>query len=38
LNELRAGLAYPVPYDKPLTIQWGLARSARSWGECETVK
>jgi len=38
LQEIKDGLSYPVPYDRPLTIQWGLSRSARSWGECETVK
>lgn len=38
LQELRSGLEYPVPYATPLTIQWGLSRSAKSWGECETVK
>ena len=38
LGEIRSGLTYPIPYDRPLAIQWGLARSQVSWGECEGVK
>jgi DNA polymerase-1 len=38
LAEISAGLRYPIPYDPPLAIQWGLARSRTSWGECEGVK
>jgi DNA polymerase-1 len=38
LDEIRSGLAYPIPYPVPLTIQWGLARSRVSWGECEGIK
>jgi len=38
LAEIRNGLRYPIPYPKPLTIQWGLARSRASWGDCEAVK
>lgn len=38
IDEIRAGLRYPVPYADPLTIQWGLARSRISWGDCEAVK
>jgi DNA polymerase-1 len=37
-EELRAGLRYPIPYADPLVIQWGLARSRVSWGDCEAVK
>lgn len=38
LEELRSGLRYPIPYADPLVIQWGLARSRVSWGDCEVVK
>jgi len=38
LDEIRRHLAVPIPYDEPLTIQWGLARSRTSWGDCEGVK
>lgn len=38
IEELREGLRYAIPYPRPLTIQWGLARSRISWGECEAVK
>jgi len=38
IDELRAGLRYPIPYANPLTIQWGFARSRVSWGDCEAVK
>jgi len=34
----RLALATPVPYLDPLTIQWGVARSDRSWGDCEKVE
>ena len=39
IEEIRAGLRYPVPYTTPsaLVIQWGIARSRKSWGECEAV-
>lgn len=37
LEELRTGLRYPVPYADPLIIEWGLARSRTSWGDCEAV-
>lgn len=30
-------LEVPVPYPDPLTIAWGLARSEKSWGDCEKV-
>lgn len=30
-------LLNPVPYKDPLVIQWGLAVSAKSWGDCEKV-
>jgi DNA polymerase I len=35
LDEIRTALAMPIPYDTPLTIQWGLARSRVSWGDCQ---
>jgi DNA polymerase-1 len=38
LDEIRRHLATPIPYAKPLTIQWGLSRSRLSWGDCEAVK
>jgi DNA polymerase-1 len=31
-------LEVPVPYPQPLTISWGLARSEKSWGDCEKVE
>lgn len=37
-SELREGLRYPIPYANPLVIQWGLARSRVSWGDCEAVR
>lgn len=38
IDELRSGLRYPIPYDDPLVISWGLSRSRVSWGDCEAVK
>jgi DNA polymerase-1 len=38
LAELLTGLSYPIPYAKPLTIQWVLSRSRVSWGDCEAIK
>jgi len=38
LDELRSGLRVAIPYANPLTIQWGLARSRVSWGDCEGVR
>jgi DNA polymerase I-like protein with 3'-5' exonuclease and polymerase domains len=37
VDEFRAALSTPIPYDPPLTIAWGLARSEKSWGECEKL-
>lgn len=37
-QDLRAGLSITIPYDDPLTIQWGLAKSSVSWGDCTAVK
>jgi DNA polymerase I len=37
LAALREGLACPIPYATPLIIQWGLARSRTSWGDCRTI-
>lgn len=36
-QEILSGLTVPVPYDDPLTIPWGLTKSAVSWGDCEPV-
>lgn len=38
LDEMRNGLRYGIPYPRPLIIQWGMARSRVSWGDCEAVK
>lgn len=36
---IRDSLRVPVPYSpRPLTIAWGIARSDKSWGDCESVK
>lgn len=35
---LRRHLYNSVPYPDPLTIQWGLAMSTKSWGDCEKTK
>lgn len=39
IEELRAGLRYPVPYanPNPLVIQWGVAKSDVSWGDCQAA-
>lgn len=31
-------LEVPTPYPDPLTIAWGLAKSDKSWGDCEKVE
>jgi len=38
LEVLSRTLEVPVPYPQPLTISWGLARSEKSWGDCEKVE
>lgn len=38
VKEIRAALGVPVPYEDPLTIPWGVARSATSWGDVEEVQ
>lgn len=38
LAKLRDVLDIPIPYPDPLRIPWGLALSARSWGEVEKCK
>lgn len=30
-------LEVPIPYDDPLTIAWGLAKSEKSWGDVEKI-
>jgi DNA polymerase-1 len=35
VDEIRTALAVPIPYTTPLTIQWGVAKSRVSWGECK---
>jgi len=37
--EIRKALSVEVPYpNDPLVIPWGLAKSEKSWGDCEKVK
>lgn len=38
IDDIRRYLSIPVPYDEPLIIPWGLARSEKSWGDCEKIK
>jgi DNA polymerase I len=38
LKFIKSSLAVPIPYDDPLTIQWGIAMSEKSWGDCESVR
>lgn len=38
LEFIKDSLAVPIPYPDPLTIQWGIAMSTKSWGDCENVK
>lgn len=39
LKFIRQSLRVPVPYSpRPLTIAWGMARSDKTWGDCENVK
>jgi DNA polymerase I-like protein with 3'-5' exonuclease and polymerase domains len=35
LDLLRQHLSVPVPYPDPLVIQWGIAGSEKSWGDCK---
>lgn len=35
---LREALKVKTPYADPLYIPWGLAKSAKSWGECEEIE
>jgi DNA polymerase I-like protein with 3'-5' exonuclease and polymerase domains len=35
---LRRTLSVTIPYPDPLTIPWGLARSEKSWGDCEKIE
>ena len=35
LSAIKSTLENPVPYPDPLTIQWGIAASGTSWGECK---
>jgi hypothetical protein len=36
-QQIREALTCPIPYPDPLTIQWGLAMSATSWGDVRSV-
>lgn len=36
-ERIRTGLTVPIPYDDPLTIQWGMTSSSKSWGEAVKV-
>lgn len=38
VKEIKEGLSITIPYPDPLTIQWGIAMSDKSWGECESVR
>lgn len=38
LSFVKESLAVPVPYPDPLVIGWGIAKSEKSWGDCESVK
>lgn len=40
IARIRRGLLVPIPYEhpSPLTIQWGVTASEKSWGDCEKVK
>lgn len=39
IEEIRQGLLVPIDYGfDTLTINWGIARSRVSWGDCEAVK
>jgi DNA polymerase I-like protein with 3'-5' exonuclease and polymerase domains len=35
LDSIKRTLENPVPYSDPLTIQWGIASSETSWGDCK---
>lgn len=35
LDTLQRHLSCPVPYPDPLVIQWGIAGSEKSWGDCK---
>lgn len=37
VKRIASGLLVPIPYDDPLTIQWGITASEKSWGDCEKV-
>jgi DNA polymerase-1 len=37
-REVRDVLTVPIPYPDPLTIPWGLAASAESWGDVKKYK
>jgi DNA polymerase-1 len=37
-NDIRNALANPIPYDDPLVIRWGLAKSEKTWGDLEEIK
>jgi hypothetical protein len=35
LDTIKRHLEITVPYNDPLTIQWGIAGSETSWGDCK---
>lgn len=37
IDLIRDSLVVEVPYPEPLRLPWGLARSDKSWGECEKL-
>jgi len=37
IDRIKEGLLVPVPYPDPLYIQWSVARSEVSWGDCVAV-
>lgn len=37
LPKIKEALHVTIPYDDPLTIPWGIARSSTSWGECKDI-
>lgn len=38
LPEIKQTLLVPIPYPDPLTINWKIAASNKSWGDCKELK